>query len=300
MRINRKNISNKLNILADVLMGNVVKLRVLFDIHIRKSVRLSADMDSSVVVSLTSYGERVGKCVVFTAYSLLTQTVRPSRVVLWLDQDRFNDHNLPPSLRFLCSYGLEIRYCKDIRSYTKIIYSLKAFPGKHIITADDDLYYSANFIKEFVEAHRKHPQSIITAWARVPFLRDDGQLAPYREWPEIKNASADFSYDGRKLVPLGVGGVLYPSQVFDSEVLNESVFLSLCPKADDIWLYVMGLRCGADKRLLQDSRISYYQTDTLRQYLTSDRLTESNRFGGENDTQLKALLDHYRIPADRC
>ena len=300
MRIDRKNISNKLNILADVLMGNVVKLRVLFDIHIRRSLRLSADVEPSVVVSLTSYGDRVGKCVVYTAYSLLAQSVRPSRVVLWLDQSRFNDHNIPRSLRFLCSYGLEIRYCKDIRSYTKIIYSLRNFPDKHIITADDDLYYTSDFVKEFVEAHREHPQSIITAWARIPVVRADGQLAPYREWPEVKNVTAGYSYDGRRLLPLGVGGVFYPSHVFDDEVLNESVFLSLCPKADDIWLYVMGLRRGVDKRLLLDSRISYYQTDTLRQCLTSDRLTEANRFGGENDSQLKALLDYYRMPADRC
>lgn len=300
MRINRQNIFNKLSILSDVLMGNVVKARVLFDVYVRRSVRVSADVDPTVVVSLTSYGDRVGKCVAYTAYSLLRQSVRPSSVVLWLSEDHFNDGNLPRALRFLCAYGLDIRYCRDIRSYTKIVHSLKAFPDKHIITADDDLYYTSDFVKEFVEAHRAHPQSIITAWARIPRVNGDGQLAPYGEWPEVKHASAGFHYDGRRLLPLGVGGVLYPAHVFDGEALNESVFLSLCPKADDIWLYVMGLRLGVDKRLLVDSHISYYQTDTLRQYLTSDRLTESNRFGGENDTQLRALLDYYKIPVDRC
>ena len=74
---------------------------------------------------------------------------------------------------------------------------------------------------------------------------------------------------------------------------NEEVFTSLCPKADDIWLYIMGLRCQAVKRMLVDSHISYYHTDLLRQYFTKDRLTATNRFGGENDTQLQALLAHY-------
>lgn len=300
MSTDRPNILNKLSILKDVLIGNAVKIKVLFDVHIRKSIKLSAIKDSSVVVSLTSYGSRVSNCVVYTVYSLLTQSVRPSRVVLWLNQETFNDQNIPQNLKFLCSYGLEIRYCKDIRSYTKIIHSLSAFPDKKIITADDDLYYTKDFVKEFLEAHCKHPQSIITAFARLPFLNDKGLLAPYTEWPEIKHASEAFKYDGRRLMPLGVGGVLYPSHVFDEEIFNESVFLSLCPKADDVWLYVMGLRCGVDKRLLVNSRISYYQTDTLRQCLMKDRLTDSNRMGGENDVQLKALLDYYQIPTDQC
>jgi hypothetical protein len=94
---------------------------------------------------------------------------------------------------------------------------------------------------------------------------------------------------------MGVGGVLYPSRVFDAEVCNEDVFRTLCPKADDIWLYIMGLRCHAEKHFLTDSRIAYYQTDLLRQYLTKDRLTATNRFGGENDRQLQALLAHYDI-----
>lgn len=299
MRDNLMNFINKLGILKNIFVGNVIKIKVLYDIHILKSIKLSDFEDSSVVVSLTSYGNRVRKCVAYTAYSLLTQSVRPSCVVLWLDQESFNDQNIPEELKFLRKFGLEIRYCKDIKSYTKIIYSLSAFSDKHIITVDDDLYYTKDFIKEFVETHRKYPQDIITAWAKQPICTDNGQLASYKEWPEIKSASEGFKYNGQKLLPLGVGGVLYPAHVFNDEVFKESVFLSLCPKADDIWLYIMGLRSGVYKRLLVNSRISYYQTDTLRQYLTSDRLTESNRLGGENDLQLEALLDYYQIPIEK-
>ena len=76
---------------------------------------------------------------------------------------------------------------------------------------------------------------------------------------------------------------------------NEAVFTTLCPKADDIWLYIMGLRSQAEKLILADSHIAYYHTDLLRQYLTKDRLTATNRFRGENDSQLQALLTHYDI-----
>ena len=288
-------LSNKIGILKDALMGNLMKLKVVYDIRLRKAVGLSSRQENSVIVSLTSYGNRVKGSAVYTVYSLLRQRVRPERVVLWLDEKEFNSQNLPDDLRFLCDYGLEVRFGKDIGPYTKIIHSLSAFPNKHIITADDDLFYTKNFVEEFVDAHRKHPQAIITGYAKMPMTNGKHQIAPYGEWAEYNHVPASFQYNSATLFPLGWGGVLYPSHVFDDEATNEAVFMSLCPKADDIWLYIMGLRCHAEKRMLTDSRIAYYHTDLLRQYLTRDRLTATNRFGGENDTQLQALLAHYDL-----
>lgn len=288
-------LSNKIGILKDALMGNLMKLKVVYDIRLRKAVGLSSRQENSVIVSLTSYGNRVKGSAVYTVYSLLRQRVRPERVVLWLDEKEFNSQNLPDDLRFLCDYGLEVRFGKDIGPYTKIIHSLSAFPNKHIITADDDLFYTKNFVEEFVDAHRKHPQAIITGYAKMPMTNGKHQIAPYGEWAEYHHVPASFQYNSATLFPLGWGGVLYPSHVFDDEATNEAVFMNLCPKADDIWLYIMGLRCHAEKRMLTDSRIAYYHTDLLRQYLTRDRLTATNRFGGENDTQLQALLAHYDL-----
>ena len=288
-------LGNKLGVLKDAFMGNLMKLKVWSDVRLRKTIKLSPRQDHSVILSLTSYGKRVKGSVVYTVYSLLRQAVRPERVVLWLDEDEYNSQNLPRDLRFLSRYGLEVRFGKDIGSYTKIIHSLSAFPDKHIITADDDLYYTKNFVQEFVEAHQQHPQAIITGFAKVPVADGNGQLAPYRSWPEYHHVTNSFHYDTSRLFPLGVGGVLYPSHVFDNEVMNEAVFTALCPKADDIWLYVMGLRSEAEKRILTDSHIAYYHTDLLRQYFTKDRLTATNRFKGENDTQLQALMEHYKI-----
>ena len=288
-------LSNKIGILKDALMGNLMKLKVVYDIRLRKAVGLSSRQENSVIVSLTSYGNRVKGSAVYTVYSLLRQRVRPERVVLWLDEKEFNSQNLPDDLRFLCDYGLEVRFGKDIGPYTKIIHSLSAFPNKHIITADDDLFYTKNFVEEFVDAHRKHPQAIITGYAKMPMTNGKHQIAPYGEWAEYHHVPASFQYNSATLFPLGWGGVLYPSHVFDDEATNEAVFMSLCPKADDIWLYIMGLRCHAEKRMLTDSTLAYYHTDLLRQYLTRDRLTATNRFGGENDTQLQALLAHYDL-----
>lgn len=289
-------LSNKIGIIKDIFMGNLMKLKVIYDICLRKAIDVSPQRDTTIIVSLTSYGKRVKGSVIYTIYSLLKQTVQPERIVLWLNEKEYSDKNLPVKLRFLCKYGLEIRYCRDIRSYTKIIHSLSAFPDKHIITADDDIYYTRDFIDEFLKAHQQNPHAIITGIAKMPILKgDEKHPTPYITWPEYHHVSVSFKYDKTKIFPLGIGGVLYPSNIFDDEVLNESIFTSLCPKADDIWLYIMGLRCKTEKMILTESQISYYHTDLLRQYFTKDRLTAKNRLEGENDIQLQALLSHYNI-----
>ena len=285
--------SEKLGILRDVVMGNLMKLKVRYAIYIRRRFVLSEQQDDDIVVTLTSYGKRVEGCAIYAIYSLMKQTVIPERIVLWLDEKGYNKDNLPDDLKFLKRFGLEVRFAHDIGPYTKIIHALKAFPDKHLITIDDDIYYSENFIEEMRDAHKKHPKAIIVGWAKVPLMDKDQRMKPYTEWPEYHHTGDNFEYDTKTLFPLGWAGVLYPAQTFDEETTNETVFTRLCPKADDIWLYVMGLRCKAEKRLLPHSTISRYHTDLLRQLMTKDRLTATNRFGGENDKQLQAVMEHY-------
>ena len=286
-------IREKLGILRDVTMGNLMKLKVRYSIYSRRRLALSEKKDQDIIVTLTSYGKRVKGSAVYTIFSLLKQTVRPNRIVLWLDEKEYRNDNLPNELVFMERFGLEVRFAHDIGPYTKIIHALKAFPDKHLITVDDDIYYSESLIEELKMAHSLHPKAIVSGWAKMPVKDSHQRLKPYTEWPEYHHVSDDFEYDSKTLFPLGWAGVLYPAHTFDEEVTNEEVFTRLCPKADDIWLYVMGLRCKAEKRILTHSSIARYHTDLLRQLMTKDRLTATNRLGGENDKQLAAVLEHY-------
>ena len=286
-------IVEKLGILRDVIMGNLIKLKVRYSIYIKKHIVLSEKRDQDIIVTLTSYGERVKGSAVYTIYSILKQTVLPERIVLWLDEKEYGKDNLPDVLLFLEKYGLEVRFVPDLGPYTKIIHALKGFPNKHLITVDDDIYYSKQLIEELKMTHCHYPKAIVSGWAKVPTKDIHQQLSPYTEWPEYHHVDEHFEYDTQTLFPLGWSGVLYPAHTFDIEVMNAEVFTRLCPKADDIWLYVMGLRCKTEKRILTHSNITRYHTDLLRQLMTKDRLTAINRFGGENDKQLAAVHDYY-------
>jgi hypothetical protein len=74
------------------------------------------NLPSELIVSLTSYPRRF-PILDFAIRSLLNQTVRPDRVILWLAEDDVT--YLPSAVRRLA--GLEIRTCRDLRSFKKLV-----------------------------------------------------------------------------------------------------------------------------------------------------------------------------------
>ena len=102
--------------------------------------------EQKIIVSLTSYPQRID--IVYKVIdSLLRQSLKPDVVVLWLARDEFprQEQSLPRELRRYIKFGLTIRWCENLRSYKKLIPSLKAYPSDTIVTADDDILYPENF-----------------------------------------------------------------------------------------------------------------------------------------------------------
>lgn len=119
--------------------------------------------DRNVTVSLTSFGERIN-WVDVVIESLMEQTVKANRIVLWLDRRLSGGSLLPASLGRLGKRGLEIRFCTDVGPATKLIPSLKEFPDDIIITVDDDQIYDYDLLDRLLTAHRIHPEAICADW----------------------------------------------------------------------------------------------------------------------------------------
>ena len=285
----------RLQLLLDALIGNLLKVRVNFDLFVRGHISLSAEVDDSLIISLTTYGPRARHSVHYTLYSLLKQQVRPGKILLWLDEAEFDEAHLPQSLAILRGMGVDIRFCENIRSYKKLIPTLQAYPDKHIITVDDDIYYSSNLTKEFLRLHSQHPDAIIAEACTLPQWGDDGKLQTYHQWPKYHVVGKEFQSPSMLIFPIGYGGVFYPAGTFDEEILRKDIFTRLCPIADDIWFYIQGIRCQRQKVMDIQSKVRYYQVDLIRQALRKDRLMQSNNTEGQNDVQLRELLEHYKI-----
>lgn len=186
-----------------------------------------------VIVSLTTYEPRLYE-VYLAVESIMQQTVKANRIILWLS-DSLRNVPLPNTLQLQMKRGLEIRFCKDIRSYKKLIPALYAYPDDAIITIDDDALYQIDVIEKLVSNYLSDPRYIyFNRGRRINF--QNGKLTPYLSWK--KCIDTDVSALN---FPTGVGGILYPPHTFNTEVFKESAFMTICPYSDDIWFKSMTL-----------------------------------------------------------
>lgn len=241
-----------------------------------------------VIVSLTSYDERFSDLEI-TLYSLVNQKIKPDRIILWLDKERYTLNNLPYIITKYLKNGLEIRFVEDIRSYTKIYYALKEFLDSIIVTADDDIFYPKYWLERLYYSYISNPQNIHCHRAHRLILENQ-EIMPYETW--IKHAKEESARFDNFLT--GVGGVLYPPNCFSSEVLRKDIFLKYAPTADDIWLWIMAVVNNRKIRIVKNHIKTLTCVDLIGQLGIKNKKTlYSINSKGANDKQLKSLLDFY-------
>jgi len=241
-----------------------------------------------IIVSLTTYGKRLHQ-VYLTIESLLQQSLKPNKIILWLD-DSYQKKQLPQLIKRQIDRGLEIEYCKDIRSYKKLIPALQKYPDDIIITADDDLYYNINMIENLVSAYLQEPGYIYFNRGHKMILSSDNTLNNYLQW-EIEMTSTDVSPLN---FPTGGAGVLYFPHCFNNEIFNETVFLDICPYADDVWFKAMSLYNGVQcKRAetLSVNGVEYFENPSVQ----DNGLWVINNFRKQNDVQIRAVFEKYDL-----
>ena len=254
-----------------------------------------------VVVSLTTYSKRIYD-VYLTIESIFQQTIKPNRVILWLDEAEFNDDNLPLVLKSQQERGLTIGYCPNIKSYKKLIPTLRQCPDDIIITIDDDTIYPQDLLERLLNAYRQAPNYIYFTRGCMMAIDKQGKPLPYRKWNRLANnvamdkwsAFTPLSNGTHLALPTGVGGILYPPHSLHEDVFREDLFMTLCPKADDIWFKIMAFKQGTIARLV------YFEKPFSMNFLTIPdsqemALSRTNLKHSENDPQLQNVLEHYNI-----
>lgn len=190
------------------------------------------------VVSLTSYSARVDQ-VHLAIESIGRGLLRPSRLILWLDEEERLAHP-PAALARLVARGLEIRRTPDYGPHKKY-YPYVASVDDHraaLVTSDDDTLYPSRWLASLWEAHLHDGERVHAHRVHLITVTGDG-VGPYRAW-----ARATTDRVTARNFAVGVGGVLYPPAFLD--VLREAGdgFLDVAPRADDVWLHSTLLRSG--------------------------------------------------------
>ena len=244
-----------------------------------------------IIISLTSYPERM-KDIKYCLYSLLKQTLKPDKIILWLTKDEFpnGELDIPQEVLNLKKYGLTIDWCENFKSYNKLLPALKKYPDDLIVTADDDIYYNRDWLKILYKAYKKNPYVINAHRAHKILKNRNGEIVKYRNWShEISDYTPAFS-----TFLTGVGGVIYPPHVFNENVFNTELLKKISPDNDDIWFWGMSVLNDTKIKVTENAKCLNY-INTKREYgKTNDRtLAQINYHNGYNDIQLENLLEYY-------
>lgn len=283
---------SKIKILYESLWGEWLKIYYsIFGKLFHYGLNSNEKRKEKVIVSLTSYGRRVSSVLPYTIMSLLRQSYKPDMIILWLDNDNWNDEKLPRSLKRLKKYGLTIRYCEDLKSYKKLIPTLEEFPDDIIITCDDDLYYRHYVVKDLIDAYWQNPSNIHVQNAHIIHLDNQGKILPYDKW------TMDISgKTGRNVFPTGGSGCLYRKNLLYRDICNDKLFMSLSPKADDVWFFFMAFLNGTNASVLPKKHNRYIPLDNFYQYFHKNaNLSSSNVKENQNDVQIQSIIKHYGI-----
>ena len=244
--------------------------------------------EGQIIVSLTSYGNKL-QLLYLTIESLLRQTVKPNKIILWLDQSKYSTYeSIPVALHRQEKRGLEFKLCEDVWSYTKLVPALLAYPNDVIISADDDIIYPIDFVERLYRAYQKDSSKIYFYRGHYILFNEDGSPRPYLEWVS-KGAKGCDIY----IFPTGVSGIIYPPHCYHEDMTNKDLFLKLCPHADDVWFKVMTMLKGT---LCEQIPTPHF--DNLFIPLDIDEassLQNINVVNGSNDKQIKAVFDYYNI-----
>jgi hypothetical protein len=248
-----------------------------------------------IICSLTSHGRRVGM-VHYTVVSLLRQKCKPDRIILWLDQDNWNEANLPFTLRRLFKYGLTVKLCKDLRVHTKLLYAIKNYPESIVVTADDDMYYPSDWLDGLYEAHQVKPRYILCYWGTRLRLSESNNILPMNQW-EIDTREEMPSH---AIMPLGVYGILYPPMALHNDVHEWKMIQKIALSNDDIWFWTMSVRNNTLKAIVRRAglfgrRIRPYIYELYDTHC--DKLANMNVIKGRNDIIMQAVERQFSIAA---
>lgn len=247
--------------------------------------------EKEIVVSLTTFDKRIYD-VHLTIETLLQQSHKPDRIVLWVSREDFGENDIPAILKRQMARGLEIGFCEeDLGPYTKFFYALEKYPNSLIVTVDDDIMYPPDMIDQLYKAYLKEPEVIHCHRAHDMTCDTQGQPLPYKQWLRFSGRSEA----GLDVFPTGVGGVMYFPGCFDDEIRNKAVFRKLAPNADDVWLKAMSLKKGTLCKKINDTRAWSLRFLTIpgSQVFSLKRKNKQKDTG--NDVQIAAVLSHYGL-----
>ena len=223
------------------LFNKLVKLYKLYEYDLKTLKKTKRVEDA--IISLTSWKKRINT-VSYTIYSLLKKCPGFD-IVLTLSEDEFPDKEkeLPRDLLDLAKNGfVEILWVKE-NTYTfkKMLPTMKKYPNKAIITADDGCRYYRNYAQELYNLSIINP----------------GKIISYNGWVKFGVTNGG-----------GGSGILFPAGCFKDYKLTQKI---IDTKHDDYYYGCLSKLAGLEWHIINDKpRNSNFESIDSRTNVSND------------------------------
>ena len=282
-----------------LLAGFVYKLTTSLDNYLISREKLpmqplnTKPREKKITVSLTSFPARI-EYVHIAIKSLMLQTHKPDRIILWLAETQFPDKSLPPQLKELQKFGLEIKWCEDLYGHKRYVYCVKdQEPDEVIITYDDDIIYSPLSIRRLMETHRRFPDCLVCERAQALKYDVDGKLANPGRWDTISDVGIE--QPSFSLNPSPGGGLLIPYNALSPDATDINKIKELAFKQDDLWTMFMAAEHGT--RIIKTHK--WHRIFSVVKDSQTTSLASGNVIGGAYIGAVLRLAETYPSAYDR-
>ncbi len=237
--------------------------------------------EKKIIVSLTSFKDRL-PYIELTLKSLLVQTIKPNRIVLWYSCKR---EDFPDEILAYERMGIEfIHVDEDIKGHKKYYYAMKEFPDYIIVTVDDDTIYPKDFLEKLYDSYKEYPDEVSALRTHKITYDKNNKIKPYLKWRLDWNREYGPSND---LIAIGNGGILYPPFFMDKTKIDITDIKKQCLDADDIWLKYVEYK---NNIMVVKARYDHYWIFDVAEAQKMS-LSFQNVLNNKNDEYIRSLME---------
>ncbi len=249
--------------------------------------------DFTITASLTSFPARI-EYVHLAVKSIMRQTCKPDRIILWLAEEQFPDKKLPENLLALQEFGLEIKWCEDLCGHKKYFYCIRdQLPNELVITFDDDMLYRDNCIEQLIAKHEKFPNCIICERAQAVNYDKNGKLKNPGAWNVISDIGIKTPSYSLNISP--GGGCLFPYHSLYKDACSEEKVRELAYRADDLWCTFMAAQQGT--RIVKTRK--YHKIFSVIEGSQKEQLAIGNVINNQYMNTVDILKNAYPLAYNR-
>lgn len=265
----------------------------------------------NVIVSVTTTQARLH--LFFYAFqSLKRQTFEDFSIVVSLSKDPYLfDQGIDSVPDWMTGGNVEVNFVRNIGPYRKLLPRIMSIGEDDLlVTADDDILYSEDWLKSLVRRAGENPGAIVCCRARVIRKNFLGRFQSYANWDLCAKSGSSMD-----LLPTGCGGVVFRKSLLDLEFLSDKAYLEYAKTADDVWFKIASLRkntpvyvdpeidkkSGYIRHSLGLEKVNLYQSkraNRLHKRVMRKLIEKSRHYFGisscENDMAWKRSLEYSR------